>query len=208
MVIGEKFAWGHLRKTGGNATLMMFQLVPELIHTADPNHLEGKHRPFVERDVHVSNKLLVCNIRRLPSVVLSWFHHMNHWGHKGHSVAMRSPHEMSESSLPDTWLSDMTSDGRFEIAWWLRWENLARDFIEFVSQYTEVNEETKARIFKLGPINALHYDHEVSHWFSDEQIARLYENNPIWAAAEQDAYERRSSLDSVGSAAPVDATAS
>jgi hypothetical protein len=191
MVIGEKFAWGHLRKTGGNATLALFQLFPELIYMADPAHREDKHRPFSEREALVDNKLLVCNIRRLPSIILSWSHHMNYWGHKGHPIAMSSPHEMSESSLPDTWLSEITDDGRYEIGWWLRWENLAADFIEFVSQHTNVTEDQHSRVLELGRVNALHYDHDVKHWFSDDQIARLYENNPIWAAAEKQAYEHR-----------------
>jgi hypothetical protein len=115
---------------------------------------------------------------------------------------------MSHSTLPDTWLSEMTDGGRFEIGWWLRWENLGGDFLEFASQYTHVNEEKRAHIFHLGRINERHYDHEVSHWFSEEQIARLYENNPIWATAEQQAYDRRRALDSAILAAPVDTATS
>ena len=203
MVIGEKFAWGHLRKTGGDATLALFRLFPELIHTADPHHREDKHRPFTEREAHVSNKLLVCNIRRLPSVVLSWSHHLNHWGHKGQPVAMKSPEQMSQSTKPDAWLSEMTDDGRFDIGWWLRWESLGDDFIEFVSWFADVSEDKKAQIRDIGRINALHYDHEVTHWFSPEQIARLYENNPLWASAEQAAYERRSPPDLASLALPV-----
>jgi hypothetical protein len=191
MVVGDKFVWGHLRKTGGDATLTMFQVVPKVFNTADPSHRENKHRPFTELGRRPNDKLLVCNIRRLPSLVLSWYHHMNYWGLKGHPVYMRSPHEMSESTKPDEWLSEMTDAGRFEIGWWLRWEHLAGDFIEFVSQFIDVTDEKKTQIREIDRINALRYDHEIAHWFSEEQIARLYENNPLWAAAEQQAYERR-----------------
>jgi hypothetical protein len=190
MVIGEKFAWGHLRKTGGNATLMMFQLFPELIHDADPRHRDAKHRAFAEREVLVNGKLLAGNIRRLPAVILSWGNHLNYWGHKGHHVAMPSPHQMSESAVPDIWLSQMTDNGRFEIESWLRWEHLAADFIEFISMFTDVSEDNREEIFGIGRINEMHYDHEVDHWFSDGQIARLYANNPLWAAAEEAAYGR------------------
>jgi hypothetical protein len=189
VVIGEQFAWGHLRKTGGSATLRLFQLFPHLVLAADPNEDEDKHRPFAEREDEVRDKLLVCNIRRLPSVVLSWSHHVNTWGHKGRPAPMRSPHEMSESSWPDRWLSEMTDRGRFKIGWWLRWENLVDDFIHFVSRFTTVSDDKRAQILELGRINALRYDHDVTHWFSNEQMARLYENNPIWAAAEREAYE-------------------
>jgi len=189
VVIGEKFAWGHLRKTGGNATLALFQLFPQLILQADPNDNEDKHRPFADREEEIGDKLLVCNIRRLPSVVLSWSHHVNRWGHKGRTAPMRSPHEMSESSWPDTWLSEMTDEGRFKIGWWLRWENLVDDFIEFLSRFTTVSDNQREKILEVGQINALRYDHDVTHWFSEEQMARLYENNPKWAAAEREAYE-------------------
>lgn len=207
MVISDKFAWGHLRKTGGDATLQMFQLFPELIHFADPRHREDKHRPFAEREVQVANKLLVCNIRRLPSVILSWSHHINYWGHKGHAIAMKSPHEMSESSTPDDWLSEMTDAGRFEIGWWLRWDHLAADFMEFISRFIDVRQEEKAQLFEIGRVNALHYDHRVDHWFSEEQIARLYENNPVWASAERQAYGDRRSPDRPDVTSSVDAAA-
>ena len=35
MVIGKSFVWAHLGKTGGNTTLRLFQLFPELIEHAD-----------------------------------------------------------------------------------------------------------------------------------------------------------------------------
>jgi hypothetical protein len=52
-----------------------------------------------------------------------------------------------------------------------------------------VSDAKRAQIFELGRVNALRYDHDVTHWFSDEQMARLYETNPIWASAEREAYE-------------------
>jgi hypothetical protein len=207
MVIGERFAWAHLRKTGGDATLALFHLFPGLIQTADPSDREDKHAPFADREGEIRGKLLVCNIRRLPEVVLSWTHHVNHWGHKGRRAPMRSPHEMSESTWPDTWLSEMTDGGRFEIGWWLRWENLADDFIEFVSQYTDLTEEKRARIHGQDRVNALRYDHNLAHWFTDDQIGRLYENNPMWALAEREAYEDRRPAERSRPMSPIDAAA-
>jgi len=43
MVIGERFAWGHLQKTAGNATLGMFHLFPDLVLDADSPNEEKKH---------------------------------------------------------------------------------------------------------------------------------------------------------------------
>ena len=43
MVIGERFAWGHLQKTGGDATWELFRLFPDLVVFADPRNIEAKH---------------------------------------------------------------------------------------------------------------------------------------------------------------------
>jgi len=83
----------------------------------------------------------------------------------------------------------MTDDGRFQVGRWLRWESLATDFVEFISKFAEVTDEKRDRILEPRRVNALIYDHEVAHWFSEDQIAQLYENNPNWAAAEREAYE-------------------
>jgi hypothetical protein len=188
MVIGDTFAWGHMRKTGGDATLTMFQLFPELINAADPRHREVKHTPFTARSGAIQGKTLVCNIRRLPSLILSWSHHKNYWGHKGNPVPMDSPYQMSESSLADKWLAELTGDGQFKIDRWLRWEYLAQDFLDFISEVTEVTERQRKKIFEIGKINALHYDHDVIHWFSEQQIARMYESNPVWGSIEKEVY--------------------
>ena len=65
MVIGERFAWGHLQKTAGNATLGMFQLFPDLIVYADPLNVEDKHASFASRADQLDGKLLLSNMRRL-----------------------------------------------------------------------------------------------------------------------------------------------
>ena len=75
MVIGERFAWGHLQKTAGDATLGMFHLFPDLILHADPRNVEDKHASFASRADQVEGKLLASNFRRLPAWTLSWAHH-------------------------------------------------------------------------------------------------------------------------------------
>ena len=67
MVIGEHFVWGHMPKTGGEATRAMFALLPELIVYADESHTFEQHTTFVEREEKVRGKMLALNIRRLPS---------------------------------------------------------------------------------------------------------------------------------------------
>ena len=52
----------------------------------------------------------------------------------------------------------------------------------------EVDDAARARIAAFPDVNALQYDHDPSHWFTPERLHRLYENNPLWAAAERAAY--------------------
>jgi hypothetical protein len=191
MVIGDTFAWGHMRKTGGNATLTMFELFPHLINFADPRDTEEKHTSFAAREEAIAGKLLVSNIRRLPAMILSWSHHVNYWGHEGEFLPMYSPHQMSESSFADECLAELTDEGNFEVDRWLRAEALAKDFLGFVSSLTEVTEQQRVQILAIEPVNALRYDHYVPHWFSEEQIERMYENNPGWASIENEVYGRQ-----------------
>jgi hypothetical protein len=71
MVIGERFAWAHLPKTGGMATERMFRLFPALIVFADPDDTDEKHATFRARRRMLNGKLLAMNLRRLPFWVLS-----------------------------------------------------------------------------------------------------------------------------------------
>ena len=75
MVIGRRFAWAHLPKTAGDATLAMFAAVPGLVQFADPVDSNDKHMPFFGREPEVAGKLLVMNIRRLPDWVFSGAQH-------------------------------------------------------------------------------------------------------------------------------------
>ena len=54
MVIGERFAWAHLPKTGGSATLELFKLFPELIVFGDFEESNAKHTLFSEREDQVA----------------------------------------------------------------------------------------------------------------------------------------------------------
>jgi len=75
MVIGERFAWAHLPKTGGDATRRMLLSVPGLATVGDPADSNDKHLPFFAREREIEGKLLVMNIRRLPAWTLSAAHH-------------------------------------------------------------------------------------------------------------------------------------
>jgi hypothetical protein len=101
---------------------------------------------------------------------------------------MASAQELSESAFPDNRLALYTDSGRFEIGAWLRMEHLAEDFLGFVGGLTTVSDEKRGRALDLPPVNTHDYDHEVESWFTPEQIALMYERNPVWAQLEKRLY--------------------
>ena len=130
------------------------------------------------------------NLRRLPFWVLSRAQHVARWGiHPDYQpIPMDSPKQLSESAFPDSRLALFTDNGRLHIDRWLRMEELAEDFLEFISGLTEVSDDARAKVNDLAPVNALRYDHEIGHWFSQEQIETMYEHNPTWAELERVLY--------------------
>jgi hypothetical protein len=198
MVIGERFAWCHMQKTGGDATLELFELFPRLIVRADARNVEAKHTPFAEREPDVRGKLLACNIRRLPAWMLSWDqHHSQHRvvAKDGTPVAMSSPQQMAERPRGDRRLAHFTDGGRFQIDRWLRMEHLAYDFTSLVSELTDPTDGERQSIASYPRVNALEYDHEIAHWFTPAQVRLMYANNPVWAALEERVYGNLALLD-------------
>jgi hypothetical protein len=190
MVIGERFAWVHLPKTGGSATLELFRTFPEVIVFADFDDSNAKHTRFEEREAEIAGKQLAMNIRRLPFWVLSRAQHVARWGvHPDYKpIPMASAQELSESAFPDNRLGLFTDGGRFEIDRWLRMEHLVDDFLAFISAHTDVNEERQAAVRRLPMVNAHDYDHELRKWFTPDQIDRMYASKPRWAELEQRLY--------------------
>jgi hypothetical protein len=190
MVIGAEFAWAHLPKTGGDATLAMFRVFPDLIEHADPDDTNEKHAFFHSRAAQIRGRVLAMNIRRLPSWVLSRAQHVSRRGvyPDYQPQPMGTPDELAESSFPDERLLLYTSEGRFHPDRWLRMESLPADFLDFISDFRAVSPAEQARVKARGPVNMAYYDHKLANWFSPEQVRRMYLNNPTWATVEQEVY--------------------
>ena len=188
MVIGERFAWAHLQKTGGSATFAMFCLFPELIVFADAVEDPEKHSPYGAREDLIAGKVRACNLRRLPAYLLSWAVWRVRPGNQGGRTKMESPQEIAEHPRADRRLAHITSDGRFAVERWLRMEHLADDFLDFISELADVGDERRTQVRETGTINALDYDHEIRNWFSDAQIKTMYEVNPVWREIEEKTY--------------------
>src|SRR5437867_2298871 len=124
MVIGDKFAWGHLPKTGGEAARTMFGLFPELVRFSDPWDSYEQHTSFREREAQVSGTQRALNIRRLPAWVISREQHKARWGlwPDQKPMPMDPPEQLAESAFPDHRLNSFLDGGRFKIDRWLRME--------------------------------------------------------------------------------------
>jgi hypothetical protein len=191
MVIGERFAWAHLPKTGGTATTAMFAILNDLVVSMDSPDEGDAHATFGDRAGEIAGKRLVLNFRRLPSWVLSRAYYVSlHGVHPDFEPIPFPPaDELADSSLPDDRLALFTDDGRLTIDRWLRAESLPNDFIEFASELRPITEAERTRVTAVGRMNALDYDHEISRWFTAAQIEHLYRRNPAWAAVEGSLYE-------------------
>ena len=190
MVIGRDFAWAHLPKAAGTATLAMFELFPDLVEFADPADSGDQHATFADRAAQVEGKLLSLNIRRLPAWVLSRAHQVALRGLAPdfRPSALRSPHELSRSDLPDQRLVLFTGNGRFAVDRWLRVEALADDFLALVCELRDPSPDERRRVRELPLVNGIDYDHEVLHWFTPAQVGEMYARNPAWAALEERLY--------------------
>jgi hypothetical protein len=189
MVIGERFAWGHLPKTGGEATRAMFSHVPELVRFSDPPGTLEQHMTFVERRDQVEGKVLALNIRRLPAWILSREQHRARWGvhPENRPMPMPSPAEMASSTVPDERLGAFMSGG-LEVDRWLRTEHIVDDFLAFASEFTDMPDELANRIRGIGRINFNVYTRSLDDWFTPGQVEELYASNPRWRAVEERVY--------------------
>lgn len=190
MVIGERFAWVHMPKTGGDATYRMLASVPGLIRFADPLDSNDKHAAFWEREAEVAGKELVMNIRRLPAWTLSAAHHKAAVGlHPDFRPLPLDPvEEMVESTDPDDMLRWLTDADRFAVDRWLRTEQLTQDVADFLADLGVLSAEVRSRIGAVTRVNRQSYERDLGRRFSADQLRRLYERNPGWAAVERRVY--------------------
>jgi hypothetical protein len=190
VVIGERFAWCHLPKTAGDATLTPFRFFPELILFADDESTNDKHTAFEARKEQIRGKLLVSGIRRLPAWMLS---HAQSEAFAGlcpdyTPLPLPSPDELSERALADYMINHFTPHGRLQIDRWIRTEHLLHDFLELFDEIATVTDEQRRQVLELGVVHSLPYEHDLPAWFAMEQIARMYANNSRWGAVERGVY--------------------
>lgn len=190
MVITGAFAWAHLPKTGGDATYRMLLAVPGLVQFADPLESDDKHLPFFAREDRIAGRLRVMNIRRLPAWALSGAQHR-----AAHGLApayrpepLESFDTISRRTDADDLLRWMTDHDRLHVERWLRMECLEDDLVALLKNLGLLSAEGRAAIRRVGRVNVGRYDPRLVTGFSPEQVERLYDLNPRWAAVERIVY--------------------
>ncbi len=188
MVIGERFAWAHLPKTGGDATQAMLAVAPKLVRFADPVDSHDKHVPFFARADDVRGKLLAMNIRRLPDWTLSVARHKARVGeHPDYRpVPMLSAEALAESTEGDDTLRWMTGGGQFAVDRWLRTEHLADDVISLLGELGALDDRVEAAVRSVGRVNEAPAEPALE--LTEDQVSGLYERNPTWAEIERAAF--------------------
>lgn len=187
MVIGRDFAWGHMGKTGGDATHTLFQCVPDLVEFAHDTKDPAKHFTFSQMEV--DDRRLILNMRRLPSVTLSYVRHVYENGIKAKPAGTRlTPEEAIAAGVPDRTLGRFTAQGELHISRWLRMEALREDFLDFVWELRDLTDDEVRAIREVPTKAPMNYDHDPMNFFSKAQIEQLYARNPQWAEAEEKVY--------------------
>jgi hypothetical protein len=188
MVVGRDFAWAHLPKTGGDATWALFQCVPDLVVRAHSPGDPRKHRTFVEEGV--ADLRLVLNLRRLPSLALSYVHHARNYGIEGAFPRgyRMTPSEAVSFDRPERALRRHLDRDRLEVHRWLRMEHLREDFLAFVRTLRPLDADEMTRIRRVATKPPMPYDHDPLRFFTPGEIERLYANNPTWARHELAVY--------------------
>jgi hypothetical protein len=194
MIVSERFVWAHIPKTGGDATAMMIQRVPRLVVLADPLGDNAKHLPFDQRQESIAGKLLVANIRRLPSWAVSYARHVERFGSwpDYRPTGPRDPEMVAAEAAADWMLDGIV--GEYDVDVWLRQEHLADDLVRFLREVAGLTPAEEAAVRAVGRVNDQRPRFRVwrrpspRRFFTPAQIETLYAANPRWASIERATY--------------------
>lgn len=171
-----------------------------------PTDRHAKHNTFREMGVPRSH-LCILSIRRLPAFMLSLGHLIGRGGLPGMVGGVVKRHEYTDrhrsrrlslpppvsastplAGLPDWYLCSFANG--YQIVRWLRVERLREDLVELAPLLMgqEPSDSLLEEIRTGTTKRPAQYDHDWTRTFTAEDLERLYENNPVWADAEMEAY--------------------
>lgn len=191
MIIGDRFIWLHLPKTGGTSASRLFSelAIPSIV--ADDQSLDNKHESIEARlpdwDFATESKSLFITLRRLPQWLLS------DWHHKHLKMGLDIPFEPVKSGL----FYSLRLGGVWVAAdYWLRYFRIEN--CTGVIRLEHLEEDVSEKIVPLLPAqapplrfprdNVNSYSRDLASYFSSSDLRRIYACNPIWQQQELQAY--------------------
>jgi len=185
MIIGERFAYAHVPKTGGDAAYVYFRHLTECSH-GTPDMPQHKHSSFWWRFDCFGKEFMLCGIRRLPEWTWSC---MNEFQTQKEWYSILGTHNPAniDYTLSRPWGDHvllMLICG-VKITHWLRQEHLFEDVVNFVQGNLHDVSEEKVRSAQELPTKV---GRNQGNPFTEQQVEQLYDMNPHWAAVERQVY--------------------
>jgi hypothetical protein len=202
MVVSDRFVWLHIPKTAGDATLRMFEALGGSWRLIDPHSDGRKHGTLADAYERVPGSEglpVIANLRRLPEMALSYFHHMQRHDPAARFANGRCFGEMSFREYlhfviehPQTQSYDWHLDhffGAREADHWLRVSDLADSFVRVIGRYVAIPTDVAEAIRDVRA-NVGGYDRaqDPSRWYDCDEMASLYRNSPRWSRCERREY--------------------
>lgn len=201
MIVGPDWVWLHVPKCAGTATEYAlreaFANLPDVVFDpVGPGNPVIWHHTVAKRteqdpSFSAQNKRIAGNIRRLPFWLLSRAH-FEVWRH-GNKVAP-TRQQLLRGLFPNVSLKGevvrhISADHQIahfadEVTHWFRTEFLKEDlqsFFDFPEELGAVTPVSRNET-KLRYVNSLDF------WFTPDELAGLYDANPLWAAIERKVY--------------------
>ena len=190
LIVSRLFIWLHLPKTAGTSTAKLFRELDIPGIKVDADHIDAKHESIEHRLQEVqttTGKQTVITTRRLASWLLS------DWHHKTKKMGLILPFDPVKSGLfyslrlggtwvsADYWVHYFKAQSCSHV---VRLENLEDDSNRYILPL--LPQGTRALRFPRSNIND--YSHKIEDFFSKADLKRIYQNNPAWAAWENDVY--------------------
>jgi hypothetical protein len=201
MVIGKDFVWAHFGKTGGSSILEMFKLLSiDLIY--DDHESNKKHFSFTQKQEEINlsesidpllkgfnKKDKLLGFRRLPYYLVS------NADFKAKNQNLFLPLEKLKEGFCIFQNSNLhhadyllSVHSISQVKHFIRTEYVAEDFIKTLSQYTDIDSETRNQILLIREGSFNNTENKVNNLFSKEDLVQIYNACPIWTEYEEKLY--------------------
>jgi hypothetical protein len=182
----------------------MFAMIPHAWRIFDPHTDPRKHGTLADahrRAPGSESCKVIINLRRLPHVLVSYFHHMQRhapderyasgarWGAMSYREYLHWVLEHPQNQSYD-WILDHHL-GEREPDHYLRVDDLGRSFLEVVGRYHEIPDELRTSAAAIRANVGGYGRGDATSWFTRDEMEQLYRNCPRWSRCEQSVYGGR-----------------